>query len=139
MFNCGLIKFKNIQDKYGKLIPIEGRIDIPFKIKRVYYICNVGKDVIRGNHAHRKLHQVLICIKGCVKIRLKTPKDEQVINLNNNTEGVYIGSMIWREMFEFSEDAVLLVLASDYYNEKDYIRNYDFYIKEAEHRFKEVY
>lgn len=135
MYNCGLIKFKKIADKYGEIVPIEGCIDIPFKIKRIYYIFDVDKEVIRGYHAHRKLHQVLICINGTVKIRVKTPEQEKIIELNNNEEGLYIGPMIWREMFDFSEDAVLLVLASNYYDESDYIRNYDFYLNEAKKHF----
>jgi dTDP-4-dehydrorhamnose 3,5-epimerase-like enzyme len=129
------MKFKNICNKYGNLVPIEQKIDLPFKIKRVYYIYGVNKDLIRGNHAHKKIHQVLICVKGSVKIKIKTPKEEAVYELNNPSEGLYIGVMLWREMYDFSEDAVLLVLASEYYDKDDYIRNYDFYLDEAKELF----
>lgn len=131
MYNCSLLKFKDIGDKYGHLTPIEARYDIPFEIKRIYYISGVGKEITRGFHAHRKLHQVLICVSGQVSIRVKNPKDEEVYILNKPYEGLYIGSLVWREMFDFSEDAVLLVIASEHYDESDYIRNYDFYVQEA--------
>lgn len=135
MFNCGLIKLKKFEDKYGDLTPIEGTVDVPFEIKRIYYITRVQEGVTRGFHSHRKLHQLLVCLNGTVKIRIKNPNEEEVIELNDSSIGLYIGPMIWREMFDFSEGAVLLVLASDYYDENDYIRNYDFYLNEANKRF----
>ncbi|MDB1948003.1 FdtA/QdtA family cupin domain-containing protein [Clostridium tertium] len=131
MFNTGLIKFKNISDKYGSLVPIEAKKDIPFEIKRIYYIKDVKEEAVRGFHSHRMLHQVLICISGNVKIRLKNGFDEKIVQLDNSDYGLYIGPMIWREMFEFSNNAVLLVLASEYYDESDYIRDYDTYLQEA--------
>lgn len=135
MYNCGMIKLKQFNDKYGKLTPIESKIDIPFQIKRVYYISKVQGGITRGFHSHRKLHQILICVSGSVKIRVKNPDEEEIIELNDNSVGLYIGPMIWREMFDFTEDAVLLVLASEYYDENDYIRNYDFYLDEAKKLF----
>jgi dTDP-4-dehydrorhamnose 3,5-epimerase-like enzyme len=133
--NTGLLKFKEIIDQYGHLTPIEEKMDIPFEIKRVYYISKVGQGVTRGFHAHKKLHQILICLNGSVKIKIKNPLDEEVIELNDSSVGLYIGPYIWREMYDFSEGNVLLVLASDYYNEEDYIRNYDFYLEEAKKLF----
>lgn len=135
MYNCSLLKFLNITGKYGNLTPIEELVDVPFDIKRVYYITKVPKDISRGFHAHRKLHQVLVCLNGCVKINVKTPMEETEFILDNSSVGLYIGPYIWRQMYNFSEDAVLLVLASDYYNEDDYIRNFDFYMQEACNRF----
>jgi dTDP-4-dehydrorhamnose 3,5-epimerase-like enzyme len=125
------MKFKNIADEYGQLVPIESKIDIPFEIKRLYYITKVQKGVERGFHSHRKLHQILICLNGSVKIRVKNPKDEEILELNDPSVGLYIGPMIWREMFCFTEGCVLLVLASEYFDENDYIRNYDLYLNEA--------
>lgn len=136
MYNTALIKLKDIQDKYGHLTPIEGNVDIPFSIKRVYYITDVEQGVTRGFHSHRKLHQVLICLNGSVKIRIKNPSEEEIVELNNPSIGLYIGPYVWREMFDFSEGSVLLVLASEYYDENDYIRNYDFYLEEAEKRYR---
>ncbi|MBW9151356.1 FdtA/QdtA family cupin domain-containing protein [Clostridium estertheticum] len=135
MYNCALIKFKDITDKYGHLTPIESKIDTPFEIKRIYYITKVEEGVTRGFHSHRKLHQVLICLNGSVKIRVKNPKEEEVFELNDPSVGLYIGPLIWREMFDFTEGSVLLVLASDHYDENDYMRNYDFYLEEAKKLF----
>lgn len=131
MLNCSLLKFKEIQDKYGSLIPIESKESIPFEIKRIYYITNVQEHIRRGYHAHRKLHQILIPLKGTMKVLVKNPNEEEVIELNNHSIGLYIGPYVWREIFDFSEESVLLVLASEHYNEDDYIRNYDFYLEEA--------
>lgn len=131
MYNTGSIKFKKTVNKYGTLVPIEFDWDVPFPIKRIYYIYSVPEQTRRGFHSHKQLHQALICVKGSVKILLKTPKEELVILLENPTEGLYIGPMVWREMYDFSDDAVLLVLASEHYNEDDYIRNYDMYLEQA--------
>ncbi len=131
MLNIKIIKFKDIYNQLGHLTPIESECDIPFSICRIYYITHVPNDTIRGFHAHRKLEQVLICPNGSVKIRVKTPFEEQVIELNDPALGLYIGPMIWREMFDFSDGAVLLVLASEHYNENDYLRDYANYKNEA--------
>lgn len=125
--NARLIKFPRHTDKYGNLVPIEENRDAPFEIRRVYYIYGVEQGVRRGFHSHVDLEQVLICVSGSVKILVKTPEEEQEILLSDPQEGLYIGPMIWREMFDFSEDAVLLVLASDHYRVEDYIRDYGKY------------
>jgi dTDP-4-dehydrorhamnose 3,5-epimerase-like enzyme len=131
MFNSGLFKFKDIIDESGHLTPIEASIDIPFEIKRVYYLTRVKPGVTRGFHSHRKLHQMLICLNGSVKIRLKNPDEENIYELSDSSVGLYIGPNVWREMFDFSEGSVLLVLASDHYDESDYIRKYDDYAEEV--------
>lgn len=131
MFNVAELKFKTNKDKYGCLIPIESRKDIPFQIERVYTITNVPDDVKRGFHAHRKLHQVLVCLNGNVKIRTIIPNKELITELNDSSIGLYIGPFVWREMYDFSKDCVLLVLASEFFDENDYIRNKDFYYSEA--------
>ena len=124
-----ITKYNIHKDKWGKLVALESNGDIPFNIKRVYYIYGVEEGVRRGFHSHRKLQQVLICVHGSVKILLKTPEKEEVVTLNKGNEGVYIGPNTWREMYDFSDDAVLLVLASDHYKESDYIREYSDYEK----------
>ena len=116
-------------DKYGKLISLEANREIPFDIKRVYYIYEVEKGVRRGFHSHKELEQVLVCVHGSVKILLKTPAEEKIVVLDNPSKGLYVGTDIWREMYDFEDDAVLMVLASDYYDEGDYIRKYDDYLK----------
>lgn len=136
MYNTGKFKFKDIKGKYGNLVPIEANKDIPFDIKRVYYIFNVEEDIRRGFHSHYNLHQALICVNGSVKIELKTPNESEIVVLENPSQALYIGPMIWREMYDFSDDAVLLVLASEYYSEQDYIRNFDFYLEEASKYFE---
>ena len=123
-------KIKNYKfhsDKYGKLIALEEKKDVPFEIKRIYYIYEVESGVRRGFHSHKKLEQVLICVHGSVKILLKTPEYEETIILDNPKKGLYIGPDIWREMYDFNDGAVLLVLANDFYDENDYIRDYSEY------------
>ncbi len=131
MKNVKTINFRNIGDESGYLTPIEAERDIPFGIKRVYYITGVRSGERRGFHSHRDLHQLLICVSGSVKILVKTPFEEKIIILDKPYEGLYIGPMIWREMFDFSEGSALVVLASEHYSEDDYIRDYPQYEKEA--------
>lgn len=135
MYNCSLLKFVNINSKYGDLTPIEEMIDIPFDIKRVYYITKVPPGIERGFHAHRKLHQVLICLNGSVKIKVKNPNEEDEFTLDSTSVGLYIGPYIWTEMHDFCDGTVLLVLASDYYDESEYMRNIDNYLQEAKDRY----
>lgn len=129
--NTKFVSFTDFYDKRGHLTPIESNIDVPFEIKRIYYITGVAPDVTRGYHSHRKLEQVLICLHGKVQIRVKTPYEEEVITLSSPNTGLYIGHMVWREMFSFTDNAVLLTLASEHYSEEDYIRSYDEYQKDA--------
>ena len=137
MMNVREIQFKEIMDDKGVLTPIEGARDIPFDIRRVYYITSVGKEMRRGFHAHRNLEQVLICLHGSVRIMVKMPDEAATYLLDAPSKGLYIGHMVWREMYDFSEGAVLLVLASEHYNEADYFRAYEEYEKEACSYFKE--
>ena len=133
--NTNMFMFKKFLDKWGELVPIEEEIDVPFPIKRIYYISNVQQGVRRGFHSQRDLHQALICVHGSVKILVKTPYEEENILLDDQTKGLYIGPMVWREMYDFSPDAVLLVLASEHYTVSDYIRDYAEYEAEAKEYF----
>lgn len=112
-------------DERGNLIALEENKNIPFDIKRVYYIFDTKNGVRRGFHAHKNLQQVLICVNGSCDILLDDGKEKSIIKLENRNEGLFIEKMVWREMFNFSADCVLMVLASDYYDEKDYIRDYN--------------
>ncbi len=112
-------------DERGQLIALEEFKDIPFQIKRVYYMYDTGEGVRRGFHAHLSLEQILVCIHGTCKVLLDNGHEKKVVPLEKPYEGLYISNDMWREMYDFSPDAVLLVLASDYYNEDDYIRDYD--------------
>lgn len=116
-------------DERGQLVALEEKNDIPFKIKRVYYIYDTKEGVRRGFHAHKCLEQILICVSGSCKIHLDNGTETAEVELNNPNEGLYISNTVWREMYDFSPDAVLLVLASELYDEKDYIRNYDDFIQ----------
>lgn len=138
MLNVKKIDFNVIKDSRGKMIPIEYPKQLDFPLKRIYYIYDVGEKERRGFHSHNDLEQVLIAIHGSVKILIKTPYEEDNIELNNPSEGLYIGPMIWREMYDFSNDAVLLVLASHEYDESDYIRDYGEYEERAKKYFKEM-
>lgn len=121
--NTKLLVFKEFSDAVGALIPLESLKEIPFAVKRIYYIYGVPKGITRGFHSHKLLEQVLICVHGSVKIRIKTFYEEDIVALDSPDKGLFIGPMVWREMFEFTDDAVLLVLASEYYTELDYIRD----------------
>lgn len=116
-------------DDRGQLVAIEAMKDLPFEVKRVYYIYDTLPDVRRGFHAHRNLQQILICVSGSCKIHLDDGQDTAEVTLDKPNEGLYISNNMWREMYDFSEGAVLLVLASEYYDEADYIRKYDDFIK----------
>lgn len=116
-------------DDRGQLIALEEFNDIPFQIKRVYYMYDTKEGVVRGKHAHKKLEQILVCIHGSCKIRLDNGKERKVVPLEKPYEGLYVGSNMWREMYDFSPDAVLMVLASEVYEEADYIRDYDKFLQ----------
>ena len=116
-------------DERGQLVALEEYTDIPFVIKRVYYMYNTVKGVTRGKHAHKSLEQILICIHGSCKVLLDNGYEKKVIPLEKPYEGLYVSSNMWREMYGFSEDAVLMVLASEKYDEADYIRDYDEFLR----------
>ncbi len=119
-----IINFPIKGDSRGSLIALESNKDIPFEIKRVYYIFDTKEGVVRGHHAHKTLQQVLICVSGSCTIMLDDGKDRTEVVLDKPNIGLYVGPNMWHEMKDFSLGAVLLVLASDWYSEADYIRNY---------------
>ena len=115
-------------DSRGQLVALEELKDIPFKIKRVYYMYETQEGVVRGHHAHKSLQQILICICGSCKIKLDNGYEKKIVSLEKPYEGLYVGNNMWREMYDFSPDAVLMVLASELYDEADYIRDYDVFL-----------
>lgn len=121
--------FQQHGDERGQLVALEEFKDIPFEIKRVYYMYDTGQGVRRGFHAHKSLEQILICIHGSCKILLDNGQEKKVVPLECPYEGLYVSNAMWREMYDFSPDAVLMVLASDYYKEEDYIRSYDDFLE----------
>lgn len=127
-----IIHFKEITDGRGCLVALEELKNIPFLIKRVYYIYDTPVNTRRGYHAHNELQQVAVCVKGSCSFLLDNGKERINFNLDSPDKGLFISSMIWREMYDFSEDCVLMILASELYDEKDYIRSYSDFIKEVE-------
>lgn len=119
------IEFDQLGDDRGSLIALEQSKDIPFNIKRVYYIYDTGKGVIRGLHAHKELVQVAICVKGSCSFLMDDGTNKESLILDSPSTGLVIDSMQWHEMHDFSEDCVLMVLASNCYDEEDYIRDYE--------------
>ncbi len=126
---CLILQFSDLGDKRGKLVVIEGGKAIPFNIKRVFYIYESDSTVIRGQHANMESEFVLINVAGQSKVRVTDGREEYIVELNRPMMGVYIPKMIWKDMYDFSRDSVLLVLASTHYNGKEYIRNYEEYLK----------
>ncbi len=118
------VDFQQHGDDRGMLVALEENKEIPFAIKRVYYMYDTGLNVRRGYHAHKKLEQILICVCGKCTIHVDDGLSTQEIILDKPYEGLYISNDVWREMYDFSEDAVLMVLASELYDESDYIRDY---------------
>lgn len=126
---CTILNFKDLGDERGKLVVIEGSQGIPFDIKRVFYIYGSDATVVRGEHANRESEFVLINVAGTSKVRITDGNEEFVVELDKPMMGVYIPKMIWKDMYDFSADSVLLVLASTHYDGKEYIRNYDEYLE----------
>ena len=126
---CKIINFKDLGDERGKLVVIEGGQAIPFNIQRVFYIYGSDATVVRGEHANRESEFVLINVAGTSKVRITDGLEEFVVELNKPMMGVYIPKMIWKDMYDFSKDSVLLVLASTHYDGKEYIRNYEEYLR----------
>ncbi len=131
---CPVLQFSDLGDERGKLVVIEGSRAIPFDIKRVFYIYDSDSTVVRGQHANRESEFVLINVAGTSKVRITDGKEEFIVELNKPMMGVYIPRMIWKDMYDFSSDSVLLVLASTYYDGNEYIRDYKEYLKEMEGR-----
>jgi len=124
-----LIDFQAIGDERGWLVVIEGNKNIPFDVKRVYYIYDTQNEIIRGKHAHRKLQQIIFCPKGSCDFILDDGKERTIVRLDTPHKGLYIKSNLWREFTNFSKDCVVMVLASEHYDESDYIRNYDDFLE----------
>lgn len=118
------IHFPPLGDERGSLVALETGKTVPFDIKRVYYIFATQKDVARGFHAHKNLKQIAVCVTGKCRMVLDNGKIRQDAWLDSPTKGLLISDLVWREMHDFSEDCVLLVLASEHYDENDYIRTY---------------
>ena len=129
MTSYKLIDFKTLGDERGSLIAIEEGYNAPFDIKRIYYIFDTKQGVERGFHAHINLKQIAIVVKGSCTFELDDGKKREEIKLDNPNQGLFIEGLIWREMKNFSSDCVLVVIASEQYDESDYIRDYEQFLK----------
>lgn len=126
-----LIYFKDLGDERGNLVVIEGEgLDIPFDIKRVFYIYGSDATVVRGQHANRETEFLLVNVSGKSKVRMDNGRETAIVELNRPGMGLYLPPMIWKDMYDFSEDSVLLVLCSRHYDAGEYIRDYQTYLKE---------
>ena len=123
------INFQPLGDERGSLVALEGNKSVPFDIKRVYFIFGTKEGVSRGFHAHRNLKQVVVCVTGSCRFILDNGRQREEVVLDKSTTGLLIDDLTWREMYDFSPDCVLMVLASEYYDELDYIRDYDKFIR----------
>lgn len=124
--NVQMLEFPEHGDDRGHLVVVEGGINVPFDIKRIFYIYGSDADIVRGQHANRRTEFVLINVSGQSKIRIKDGKgNEALFSLDRPHTGIYLPKMVWKDMYDFSEDSVLLCLASEHYDEEEYIRNYD--------------
>ena len=128
-----ILEFGDLGDERGKLVVVEGAMDIPFEIKRVFYIYGSDSSVIRGQHANRDSEFVLINVSGSSKVRVDNGFEEEIIELNRPRMGLYLPTMVWKDMYDFSEDSVLLVLANTHYDGNEYIRDYDEYLRIMDH------
>lgn len=124
VFNCSILKLPKIHNRAGNITAIEENINIPFDIKRIYYLYDIPGGESRGGHAHKILKQLLVAVNGSFDVLLDDGINKKSYTLNQSYNGLYIVSGIWRELSNFSSGAICLVLASDVYDKNDYIRNY---------------
>ena len=126
---CQLIDFDVKGNHNGKLVALEVGQQIPFEVKRVYYIWGTQENIVRGKHAHHKLEQIVVCLAGSCDFILDDGKNRETVHLDKANQGIYIKNVIWREFTNFSKDCVIMVLASEHYNETDYIRDYSTFLE----------
>jgi dTDP-4-dehydrorhamnose 3,5-epimerase-like enzyme len=127
--NKYIIDIKKIQDSRGSLTVLENLKNIPFEMKRIYYLKHTTPGTSRGYHAHKKLKQMAICLAGSCRFIMDDGKTKEEFTLRSYHQAIIIDPMVWHEMHDFSSDCVLLVLANDFYDESDYIRDYDSFTK----------
>lgn len=128
-----MLEFPQRGDNRGHLVIVEGAQDVPFEIKRVFYIYGSDANVVRGQHANRESEFVLINVAGKSKVKVKDGEgNEAIYCLNRPHTGIYLPTMVWKDMYDFSEDSVLLVLASTHYDPNEYIRDYDAFVRETQ-------
>jgi hypothetical protein len=134
IYDCSVLELNKIHNRSGNITAIEGSIDLPFDIKRIYYLYDVPGGAERGGHAHKELRQLIVAASGCFDVLLDDGKNKKVVQLNRPYYGLYVVPGIWREIINFSSGAICLVLASHLFEKDDYLREYDeFKIFKNEH------
>jgi hypothetical protein len=128
IYNCCIIELNKVHNRSGNLTAIEGKMDIPFDVKRVYYLYDVPGGAERGGHAHKELQQLIVAASGCFNVLLDDGRNKKVVELNRPYYGLYVVPGIWRELINFSSGAICLVMASHKFSEVDYIRVYTDFI-----------
>ena len=128
IYNCSIIELNKVHNRSGNLTAIEGKMDIPFDVKRLYYLYDVPGGAERGGHAHKDLQQLIVAASGCFNVLLDDGRNKKVVELNRPYYGLYVVPGIWRELINFSSGAICLVMASHKFSEVDYIRVYTDFI-----------
>ena len=133
---CKKLSFADFGDDRGHLVAIEGMHDIPFNIKRIFYIYGTDEKTVRGCHANRNSEFVMINLSGSAKVKIDNGTINETAVLDKPNEGIYIPRMMWKEMFDFSRDSIMLVLSNEHYDGGEYIRSYDEFLKEGLYKDK---
>ena len=128
VYDCVILPLSKIHNRAGNITIVEGQKNIPFDVKRIYYLYDIPGGEDRGGHAHKELHQLIVAASGSFNILLDDGQNKKIVTLNRPDYGLMVVPGIWRELFEFSSGAICLVLASHKYDEDDYIRNYDRFV-----------
>lgn len=138
IYNCNVLELPKIENRSGNITPINSLVEVPFDIKRIYYLYDVPGGVERGGHAHKELYQLIVAASGSFDVLLDDGVNKKTVNLNRPYYGLYVMPGIWRELMNFSSGAICMVLASQLYSENDYIRDYKNFIqfKNSNHEIK---
>lgn len=128
VYDCNILHLNKIHNRAGNITIVEGDNDIPFPVKRIYYLYDIPSGETRGGHAHKELYQLIVSTSGSFDVLLDDGKNKKVVTLNRPDYALMVVPGIWRELFEFSSGAICLVLASHKYDENDYIREYNDYL-----------
>ncbi|MDD3906933.1 MAG: FdtA/QdtA family cupin domain-containing protein [Bacteroidales bacterium] len=127
VYDCEILPLSKIHNRAGNITIVEGNVNVPFSIRRIYYLYDIPGGESRGGHAHKELYQLIVAASGSFDVLLDDGVNKKVIKLNRPDYGLLVVPGIWRELFEFSSGSVCLVLASDKYDEDDYLREYDYF------------
>lgn len=130
VFNCSILQFPKIINRAGNITPVSNSVEIPFDVKRIFYLYDIPGGESRGAHAHKVCHQLLIAASGSFEVLLDDGKVQRIVQLNRPYQGLHIPPMIWASEINFSSGAICLVLASHFYDSDDYIRDYFVFLNE---------